>query len=151
MTDNAGTNLFQLSRTELFVTSNTTFFRKIDPTDLCTGEKFDYQKCFGLNGVSVHPLTDNEGDVYNIGFSVMTGLKYNIVRIQGNEKYVTSQDMIQNSKTICSIPSRWSTAVGFFHSFGLSANYIIFIEQPYAISLTHAAKALIKGNAFKDW
>jgi hypothetical protein len=59
--------------------------------------------------------------------------------------------MTHSSKTLCTIPSRWSTSVGFFHSFGLSANYIIFIEQPYAISLSQAAKALIKGNAFKDW
>jgi len=151
MTDNAACSFFQLPNKDLFVTSNTTFFRQVDPWSLSTGEKYDYSKCFGLNGVSVHPLTDEFGDQYQIGFSVMTGPKYSVVKIPGDEKYGNSDDLIRHSTTLCSIPSRWNMSVGFFHSFGMSTNFIIFVEIPYLISLTKAAKSMIKGDAFKDW
>ena len=62
-----------------------------------------------------------------------------------------TRDLLSKYETVCSIPSRWKGSVGFFHSFGVTKNYIIFIEQPYSISLPRAAKSVVVGDSFKDW
>lgn len=40
----------------------------------------------------------------------------------------------------------------FVYSFGLTENYIVFIEQPYVVSLNKIlSSVLTKGQSFKDW
>ena len=148
MTDNDCVSIFRVGP-DLFTTSDSCFMRKIT-SDLDTGEKLDTNKLFGLNGASAHPITEEDGTVYNIGFSCMTGLKFNVIRIPS--KGFSSKEMMKSSKTIASIPSRWSTGLAYNHSFGITENYIIFIEQPYVVSFSKVAGSVMKGgSAFKDW
>lgn len=156
MSDNDSVSLYQLG-SNLFATTNTQYFHKIDSKSLETCTKFDYHKCYGFNGVCVHPVHDpNTKTTYNLGFTISTGLKYQFIKISSSAAN-SSSSLNSNSiddyghETVCTIPSRWSSSIGYFHSFGISTNYIIFIEQPYAISLTKAAKAVVKGSSFKDW
>ncbi|CAG7659416.1 unnamed protein product [Allacma fusca] len=148
MTDNDCVSIFPIGP-DLFTTSDSCFMRKMTQ-DLETCEKVDTNKYFGLNGASAHPLREEDGTVYNIGFSCLTGLKFNVYKIP--RKGFTSKEMMKNSKVIASIPSRWSTGLAYNHSFGMTENYLIFIEQPYIVSFSKLASSVVKGgSAFKDW
>ena len=152
LTDNDSINLFQIGN-EAFASGETCFFRKIDPANLSTGEKFDTNKCFGLNVACAHPLTDENGVTYTLGSSVLTGLKYNIVKIPaGGKSGSNAKELMKKSKIIATINSSWTGVMSYNHSFGMSRNWIIFIEQPYVMNVAKAAMSYLKGgHTFSDW
>lgn len=65
-TDNSYASLFQLGQ-DLFATSDTQFFHGIHASKLTVECKCDTSKTFSMNGHCAHPLTDVNGDVYNMG------------------------------------------------------------------------------------
>lgn len=107
LSDNNQAAVFQLG-SDVFATSETCFFRKIDPSNLSTGEKHDTNKCFGTNIACAHPLVDEDGAMYNIGSTVITGTKYNIFKLPPQASNTSSNDLMKKSKIICSIPSSWT-------------------------------------------
>lgn len=80
LSDNNIGGFFELGQ-EVFVTSETCFFRGVDHSSLATGEKYDSNKLFGLNIDSSHPIMDESGTTWNMGSTFLTGLKYNFVKI----------------------------------------------------------------------
>ena len=60
---------------------------------------------------------------------------------------------MKKSKIICTIPSSWTGLMSYTHSFGMTKNYIIFIEQPYCMGIAKAAFCIVKGQGycFQDW
>ncbi|CAG7659415.1 unnamed protein product [Allacma fusca] len=148
--DNANINLFNIGK-ETFITGETCFFRNLYPEKLLSSEKHDTYKTFGLNVCSAHPLTDTDGTTYNIGTSVLTGLKYHIVRIPPHKN---AKDSLKKSKLIATIPSRWNTLFSYNHSFGMTQNYFIFIEQPFVLNATKLMSfGLSRGQnqCFSEW
>lgn len=151
MTDNDSSNIFKLGK-DYFVCNDSCFFRKFDVETLSTGDKFDSQHLFGMNGMSAHPLKDEKGDIYNIGFSALTGLKFSLIRVPGSDGGKSSKEMLKEAKIVCNIPSSYGAGcVSYVHSFGMTSKYIVFIEQPYVASVAAIASALIKGHSVKDW
>jgi len=119
----------------------------VDCSTLDSNEKCDTNKLFGLNGQSAHPLTDANGDMYNIGFSLFPSAKYSVVKMA---KANSSKEMMKKAKIIASIPSQWNGAMAVNHSFGMTQNYIIFIEQPFVVTLSKIAQSVLKGETLKD-
>lgn len=56
MSDNNNCNIFEFEQ-ELYAANDACFFRKIDHKSLESGERYDSNKLFGLNGWTSHPLT----------------------------------------------------------------------------------------------
>lgn len=48
-------------------------------------------------------------------------------------------------EVVCSIPSHSLLHPSYYHSFGLTENYIIFIEQPFRLDIVKMATAYIRG------
>jgi beta-carotene 15,15'-monooxygenase len=119
----------------------------VDPNSLTTDEKCDGNKMFGLNGQSAHPLTEPSGDMYNIGFNLFPTAKYCVIRLP---KSSSSREMFKKAKIIATIPSRWTGAMAINHSFGMTERYIVFVEQPYVVSVSRIAQSVLKGDTLKD-
>jgi len=152
VTDNGIGNIYQMGN-KIYVMSDNCFFRNIDPRSLETGEKYDGNKIFGVNGLTAHPLTDVHGDTYNIGFSILSGIKFHLVKISSEAKSISnSKDLLaRHSEIIATIPSSFNGGVAFVHSFGMTEEHIIFIEQPYIAIVSAIPMTLIKGYSIKDW
>lgn len=126
-----------------------------------------------MNGHCAHPLTDTNGDVYNmgknlqlqlnylvrkfdtftknivyfVGFSIgPTGMKYQLLKIPFSKN---SEDMLKNGKVIATMSPRWSGQMGTSHSFGMTENYLVFVEQPYTVSAKRIAASFVKGDCLK--
>lgn len=124
MTDNHQMQLYQIG-TNLCVSGESCFFRDVDKTTLQLGDKHDTNKCFGLNFVSPHLLTDETGTTYTVGSSFITGLKYNFVKIPPFTGKPTTKEMLKTSEIIASISSQVSTLLSMHHSFGMTSNYLV--------------------------
>uniref|UniRef100_A0AAQ6A0W5 Beta-carotene oxygenase 1 n=1 Tax=Amphiprion ocellaris TaxID=80972 RepID=A0AAQ6A0W5_AMPOC len=138
-TDNGASNFIRYG-SDYFATSETNYIRKIDPVTLESQEKVDYTKYLPVNMVTSHPHYDKEGNTYNIGTTIAE---------KGKTKYVLFKVPAVPQKgsveTICSLPCRSLLTPSYCHSFGLTDNYIIFIEQPFKLDILKMATAYMRG------
>jgi len=149
MSDNSYSTPFLLGKDDVHIFADTAFFRGVNMSGFSgDGEKFDVSKCFGCNALSAHPMKDENGDSWQIGSSLTAPLKYLVVKIPQGD---SAKDSIKKAKTICSITTRWNGAMANIHSFGMTPNYIILIEQPSVICLSKILASSVKGYALKDW
>ncbi|KAI1285617.1 Beta,beta-carotene 15,15'-dioxygenase [Halotydeus destructor] len=110
---------------ELYAVSDTPFIRRIDPQSLKTYEKVDLRNYVAVNTSTSHPHTDSQGNTYNMGSNVGT---YNVVMFP-------KKGGLDEGKVVASIPALRPLSPGYFHSFLMTDNYFVFIEQPLIISI----------------
>ncbi|CAL8111657.1 unnamed protein product [Orchesella dallaii] len=151
LSDNNNINIFGIGG-DIYATGETCFFRDIDPDTLKSGNKYDTNKFFGLQMACAHPLTDDDGYTYNVGCSLLAGLKYSVVKIPPAGKNESAKDAFKKAKVLCNIASSNTGLLSFMHSFGMTKNYLIFIEQPYVINAGKVlGSVLAKATPISDW
>ncbi|XP_077480721.1 beta,beta-carotene 15,15'-dioxygenase [Stigmatopora argus] len=147
-TDNGASNFIKYGQ-DYYATSETNYIRKIDPVTLETQDKVDYLKFLPLNLASSHPHYDKEGNAYNMGTCIAEKgkTKYILFKVPA----VSSKDkdkkvsVLKSSEVICSIPCRSLLTPSYYHSFGMTDNYFIFIEQPFKLDILKMATAYMRG------
>lgn len=58
------------------------------------------------------------------------------------------RDPWKHIEVLCSIPSRSHLSPSYFHSFGLTPHYTVFLEQPLKMDIIGLATAYFRG---KNW
>ncbi|XP_042873992.1 beta,beta-carotene 15,15'-dioxygenase-like [Penaeus japonicus] len=149
MTDNASNNAFCVED-QVFVASETCFVRKVDPVTLETREKVDLNKLVSVNFASSHPLRDREGATYNLGGSFTSGLKYHILKIPQCRDTRGGSDPWHNTRIVGTIPSSFRASFSYYHSFGMSEEHLLFLEQPLLVNTLKLATSQIKSRAMHD-
>ncbi|KAM5317504.1 carotenoid-cleaving dioxygenase, mitochondrial isoform 2-T2 [Glossophaga mutica] len=137
ITDNTNVNYVRY-KGDYYVSTETNFMNKVDIETLEKTEKVDWSKFIAVNGATAHPHYDPDGTAYNMGNSY------------GPHEKVDLGDTIQGVQVICSIASTESLKPSYYHSFGMTKNYIIFIEQPVKMNLRKIVTSKIRGKAFSD-
>lgn len=146
-TDNAGVN-FVKYKGDFYVSTETNFMRRIDPTTLETKEKVDWSKYIAINAATAHPHYDREGATYNIGNSYgRKGFLYHIFRVPPGVGQNDEADL-SGAEILCSIPASDPRKPSYYHSFAMSENYIVFIEQPIKLELLKFMLYRIAGKSF---
>lgn len=113
-------------------------------------------KLVGVNLASAHvQYMDSEPFAYNLTSSFLKGLKYHIIKIpvQQTEEEISDDKeatVFKNASILVSIPSSWSTCITYYHSYAITKNYIIFLEQPLLVSGLKLATCTPKGKPLKD-
>ncbi|KAM5245981.1 carotenoid-cleaving dioxygenase, mitochondrial [Ctenodactylus gundi] len=148
MTDNTNVNYVQY-KGDYYVSTETNFMNKVDIETLEKTEKVDWSKFVAVNGATAHPHYDPDGTAYNMGNSYgPQGCYYNIIRVPPEK--VDLGETIHGAQVVCSIVSSEKMKPSYYHSFGMTKNYIIFIEQPLKMKLWKIVTSKIRGKAFSD-
>ncbi|KAL7839286.1 hypothetical protein SRHO_G00259440 [Serrasalmus rhombeus] len=148
-TDNAGVN-FVKYKGDFYVSTETNYMRKIDPQSLETKEKVDWTKYIAVNAATAHPHYDREGATYNLGNSYgRQGYFYNVIHVPRGEGGTDGADL-NGAEILCSIPAASSRKPSYYHSFALSENYVIFIEQPIKLDLLKFMLHRVLGKSFHE-
>ncbi|XP_076879788.1 beta,beta-carotene 15,15'-dioxygenase [Brachyhypopomus gauderio] len=146
-TDNCASNIIKYGN-DYYATSETNYIRKIDPVTLETQDKVDYQKYLPVNLVISHPHYDKEGNTFNMGTMIADKgkTKYVIFKVPAADKGDPERSSVLKSvETICTLPCRSVFSPSYYHSFGMTENYIIFIEQPLKLDILRMATAYLRG------
>ncbi|RVE58925.1 hypothetical protein OJAV_G00199080 [Oryzias javanicus] len=147
-TDNAASNIIKYGN-DYYATSETNYIRKIDPFTLETLDKVDYMKFLPVNLVSSHPHYDREGNVYNVGTSIAekAKTKYIFFKIPAVTEKEKGKNVppLKKVEVICTVPCHSLLSPCYYHSFGMTENYIIFIEQPFKLDILRMATAYMRG------
>ncbi|XP_008688286.1 succinate dehydrogenase [ubiquinone] cytochrome b small subunit, mitochondrial isoform X1 [Ursus maritimus] len=148
ITDNTNVNYVRY-KGDYYVSTETNFMNKVDIKTLEKTEKVDWSKFIAVNGATAHPHYDPDGTAYNMGNSYGPhGSCYNVIRVPPEK--VDLGETIHGAQVICSIVSAERMKPSYYHSFGMTRNYIIFIEQPLKMNLWKIVTSRIRGKAFSD-
>ncbi|XP_015261298.1 PREDICTED: beta,beta-carotene 15,15'-monooxygenase isoform X2 [Gekko japonicus] len=148
-TDNCLINIIRNGE-DYYASSEVNFIRKIDPQTLETLEKVDYSKYAAVNLATAHPHYDSAGNTLNMGTSIVNKGKTKYILFQippsaPGSKPKGGKPFLKNLEVVCSIPSRSLLQPSYSHSFGISENYILFIEQPFKLDILKMATAYVRG------
>ncbi|CAL8336091.1 unnamed protein product [Boreogadus saida] len=147
-TDNASVS-FVTYKGDYYVSTETTFMHKVDPETLETTGKVDWSKFIAVNGATAHPHNDPDGTTYNMGNSYTPkGAFYNIIRVPPTKS--SPEETLEGATVVCSIPSTDKTKPSYYHSFAMSKNYVVFIEQPIKINLLKVVTGKLTGKGISD-
>ncbi|XP_008305705.1 beta,beta-carotene 15,15'-dioxygenase [Cynoglossus semilaevis] len=146
-TDNGASNIIKYGN-DYYATSETNYICKIDPVTLETQDKVDYMKYLPVNLATSHPHYDREGNAYNIGTSIAEKgkTKYTLFKVpaaSANDE--DGKPTLKNVEVVCTIPCRSLLMPSYYHSFGMTDNYIIFVEQPFKLDILRMATAYMRG------
>ncbi|XP_067132108.1 carotenoid-cleaving dioxygenase, mitochondrial-like [Centruroides vittatus] len=131
MTDNDVVS-FTKYADEVYACTESNFIRRIDVKTLETLDKVDLSKFVSVFMATAHAHYSSDGAVYNVGSGSVGGYPtYNVLKFPAKEN---DKDMFREASIICSIPSRYRFSMGYHHSFGMTENYVILVEQPYMFS-----------------
>lgn len=146
-TDNTNVNYVQY-KGDYYVSTETNFMNKVDIETLEKTEKVDWSKFIAVNGATAHPHYDSDGTAYNMGNSYGPRGSCYVIRVPPEKADVG--ETIHGAEVICSIAPAESTKPSYYHSFGMTRNYIIFIEQPLKMNLWKIVTSKIRGKAISD-
>lgn len=140
--DNAMISIYPFND-EYFAFTESPVIHKIDPITLDTLERVDLTQHIGIVNHTSHPHIMPEGTVYNVGMSVgKMGPAYNIICFPGGE------GMFENASVIAEIPTRWKLHPSYMHTFGITENFFIIVEQPLTVSVPAVIKSQITNEPF---
>ena len=92
----------------------------------------------GIVSHTSHPHIMPNGTTYNLGMATTkSGPTYSIICFPHGE------NMFENAYVKAYIPCRWKLHPGYMHTFGITENYFVIVEQPLSISLAEFVKAHI--------
>jgi carotenoid isomerooxygenase len=80
-----------------------------------------------------------DGTVYNLGLAIS---KYQPVYII--VCYPKGKGVFENAKIVAEVPVRWKLHPSYMHSFGITENFFIIIEQPLIMSIKSIVEAALK-------
>ncbi|XP_049868033.1 carotenoid isomerooxygenase-like [Pectinophora gossypiella] len=130
MTDNAVVSVYPFGD-QVYALSEVPFMLRIDSETLETLERKSLIDSVVVNHTS-HPHVMRNGDVYNVGVSTRKGrIRHVVVKFP----FVEKGDMFEGAQIVGSMAPRWSLNPAYMHSFGITENYFVIVEQPLSISL----------------
>ncbi|XP_069377639.1 beta,beta-carotene 15,15'-dioxygenase [Paralichthys olivaceus] len=146
-TDNNLINIIRYGQ-DYYASSEVNYMNQIDPVTLETVGRINYRNHIALNLATAHPHYDDQGNTYNMGTAIM-GLgppTYVIFKVPADASdKERNKPALRKVQKICSIPFRSTLSPSYFHSFGMTENYIIFVEQPLKLDIVRLATAYFRG------
>uniref|UniRef100_UPI00398EDD71 carotenoid-cleaving dioxygenase, mitochondrial-like isoform X1 n=1 Tax=Pristiophorus japonicus TaxID=55135 RepID=UPI00398EDD71 len=144
-TDNGSVN-FALYKGDYYATTETNFIHKVNPSTLDTEEKVDWTKFIAVNAATAHPHYDSDGTTYNMGNSYgKNGTIYSIIAVPQQKS--DDEESLQGARIVCGFTPTDSMNPSYYHSFGMSKNYIIFVEQPLKINILKILTSKFRGKS----
>ncbi|KAG4068726.1 hypothetical protein HA402_002417 [Bradysia odoriphaga] len=119
---------------------------RINIETLKTEARVSVSDFVGIVSHTSHPHVLPNGTVKRKRFFLLhililcLGPRYNIICFP-NGKY-----MFDNAHIVASIPSRWKFFPSYMHTFSMTDNYFVIVEQPLSVSLPSLVKSNIKNE-----
>ncbi|KAG8184810.1 hypothetical protein JTE90_001507 [Oedothorax gibbosus] len=148
LTDNDLVNVIMFGD-EAYASSETNCIWKIDPETLESLEKVKLSTILPVNAAIAHPHEDADGTVYNMGSTYGMNCSYKILQFLSKAANKTS-NALEGGRVICTIPSSKLMNGSYYHSFAMTENYFVFVEQPLYFSIPRIIYAHFWAGAYAD-
>nr|XP_054774205.1 beta,beta-carotene 15,15'-dioxygenase-like [Lytechinus pictus] len=146
-TDNCNVNWVR-SGDQFYTITETPMIQKVDPVTLEKEETIDISKIISVFTGTAHPHQCPDETAYNLGVNFGARSTYNIIKLppqtEGNDESIYKQASIA-----LTIPTT-DTYPSYSHSFFMTPNYFILVEQPLFINMIKLASLAVMGYSFLD-
>ena len=97
-----------------------------------------------------HPHEDEQGNVYNVAVSLKKGTRYNITQVPPRPS--TPGDSAPHPLQGVNVMSTFvpKNRLCYYHSFAMTPNYFVFIENPFVVNVWALLTMKIKGRSFHE-
>lgn len=149
--DNVNVNVVPYADQHLYALTETNLMCRLDPNDLSVLEKINITDAIpSARSTIAHPHVDRDGSWITMGMNLSDkkAPRYEFIRYRGGKEALTAENATKNAELVCSLGSSNPGALSYFHSFGLTDNYIVFIEQSMLFSLKDYLLAMLKNQPF---
>lgn len=149
--DNTNVNIVPFANRQMYALTETNFLVRVDPKSLNVTGKFSVtDKIPTSNTIIAHPHVLPDGSWIDMGVN-LNKPGYDFVQYDGKGiKDPSLNNILENGKLINTIKSSTTDGFSYFHSFGLSQNYIIFLEMPLKLSKTKRLKGVLMNQSISD-
>lgn len=137
--DNASIAIYPFND-EFYATTESPFMHRIDPETLETEERIDLQKRMGIVCHTSHAIVTDDG-TYNLGLIVKNFKTYYALC-----HFPLDDKCFDNTKIIATLACRNYLYPSYMHSFAMTENYFIVVEQPMSISIVTMAAQMIRNK-----
>ncbi|XP_021940259.1 carotenoid isomerooxygenase-like isoform X2 [Zootermopsis nevadensis] len=145
MSDNAMISVYPFGD-ELYAFTESPVIHRFDLKTLDTLERVNVSKYVGIVNHTSHPHVMKDGTVYNMGMSLtVTGPHYSIIKFPAAYDIASAESadgfpsrrlsMFELASIMGSVPARWPLQPAYMHTFGITENYFVIVEQPLSISI----------------
>ncbi|XP_043471149.1 carotenoid isomerooxygenase isoform X2 [Leptopilina heterotoma] len=142
---------------EFYTFTESPIIHRVDPKTLETLGKVNVSKHVSIVNHTSHPHVMKDGTVYNVGLNITSrGPVYTIVSFSpskiikdefGNERKTS---MFDEAKIEATVASRWLLNPAYMHTFGITDNYFIIVEQPLSVALMSVMKNRLKNEPMRS-
>ncbi|XP_054716911.1 carotenoid-cleaving dioxygenase, mitochondrial-like [Uloborus diversus] len=146
-TDNDMVNIIMYGKEPYSCTESCAIW-KINPDTLDAVEKVKLNEHLPVNAAVAHAHEEPDGTVYNVGSFYSRHSSYCILKFPPKDENV--KNTFENSSVVCKIPASEPWKISYHHSFGMSDNYFIFVEQPMHISVSKLAWSRFSAATFAE-
>ncbi|XP_039284885.1 carotenoid isomerooxygenase [Nilaparvata lugens] len=136
MSDNAMISIYPFGD-ELYAFAETSVIHRIDSETLDTLERVNISEHVNIVNHTSHPHVMNDGTVFNVGIGFnCCGPCFNIVKFPPPSQIADGKTAFDKAKVVGSVSARWKLNPSYMHTFGITDNFFIIVEQPLSISFT---------------
>ncbi|EDV90679.1 carotenoid isomerooxygenase [Drosophila grimshawi] len=126
---------------QYYTFTETPFMHRINPCTLATEGRICTTDFVGVINHTSHPHVVASGTVYNLGTTITkSGPAYTIIC------FPNGQHMFEDAHVVATLPCRWKLHPGYMHTFGLTDNYFVIVEQPLSVSLTDYVRSQLNNQ-----
>ncbi|XP_059486295.1 carotenoid isomerooxygenase [Neocloeon triangulifer] len=145
LSDNAMISIYPFGD-EYYAFTESPIVHRIDPRTLETKDRINLSDFVSIVNHTSHPLVMQDQTVYNIGLRVTaTGPRYQIVEFPPSDSKGVGK-MFEAARHVGSVSARWGFNPSYMHTFGITDNYFVIIEQPLTVSVPALVKNAILGE-----
>ena len=136
--DNVNINIVPFMGDQLYALTETHLVCQINPKDLSIMKTLNINEYFdGTALANAHPHFEPDGSWIQ-PYANAKKLQYQFIKYDASVKPDQIQSIFDSGKVIASIPSSHKFGVSYFHSFGMTKNYIILLEQSLQLNFIKA-------------
>lgn len=153
--DNVNVNVVPFGMTQLYALTETNYMCQVDPSSLQIKSRIDitdYLKTASTTFAHPHVIT-SDGSWITMGMNTKSPRwRYEFIKYTAKTSIEEDNDCLacQNAKVIASIPSSHSLGLSYFHSFSITDNYIVFLEQSLVFDMFKMVSCILFNKAFSD-
>ncbi|ESO85228.1 hypothetical protein LOTGIDRAFT_195993 [Lottia gigantea] len=143
-TDNCPISIVRIGN-DLFASSETNILHRFDGKTLETLEKIDIHQIIQVNQATAKVHYDDHGVLHNLGYSYGVGTpKYCLFTLSSGSQSRGDSSQKYTGHLISAIDVANTFHPSYIHSFAMTENYYVFLEQPYVINVWDVAAAEVK-------
>lgn len=162
MSDNTFISVYPLGQ-EYYCYYESPFIQRVDPDTLFTLKTINLNKHWNVLTNASHPHFDDYGNLLSLGMKVgTTGPEYIITKTKvDDDNYMAILDnkakgdhylkdetldlaKFDESQIVAKVKSRWMMDPSYMHSFSVTENYYVIVEQPMTVNVPSLIAGTLK-------